>query len=107
MNMQAQHVGQFDHAMKAQQAGGAIAKSPSIIDQIGRAHEQLDRLTGAIGCLDERLMPILSFSQPSPISAGMNAVAIEPPAIEELNRLLLRIQGLVSRVDDITERARV
>lgn len=108
-NTQAQQIagGQFDNQMKPFLTG-AIPKTPSIIDQIGHAHDQLDRLTGAIGCLDERLTPILAFSQPSPGSATQSATAIiEPPAVEELNRLLLRIQGLVSRIDGITERARI
>jgi len=87
--------------------GGNQAKASTVTDQIGLAHDALDRLAGAVGCLDERLAPVLSFAQPEQSSTGMNAVAIEPPAIEELNRLISRLHTLASRVDDLVMRARV
>lgn len=83
-------------------AGVAI----TLTDQISRAHSMLDNLGEVFGGLEKRLSPVLSSDYPGCQQEG-NAIHSEPPAIEEMERLLNRLRTFVGYVDSIERRVRI
>lgn len=84
----------------------AVGAAITLTDQIARAHSMLESLGEVVSSLEKRLSPILSSNYPDGQQEG-NAIHSEPPAIEEMERLINRLRTVVGYVDSIERRVRI
>lgn len=81
-------------------------KQPGLMDGLKGITERLDRLHQALGILEDRLSPLTGC--PIPGAAGNQAQQQpEPAAIDEIARIILRLNSAVSTVESITNRVRI
>jgi hypothetical protein len=105
MKMQEQH-------MKMQGIGsvlGSIQAAPprvSLIDQICRAHDAMDRLYSLARELENRLGAVLD-SEPPTQEGNCQTAGCEPPALSEMDRLITRIHATADYIDRIHARTRL
>jgi hypothetical protein len=82
-------------------------KQPGLMEGLHGVQDLIDRLIGALNGLEDRISPILSGGIPADCGGQSTQQSPEPPAIDEIVRILLRFQNAVSSVENITHRVRV
>lgn len=104
-NMQNQIGSAFDQSMKMQSVQDG---RPKLGDLITAAHSALDNLEGAVSSFDIGISSVME-GESVMTSTGQQAVPppTNPPAIEDLMRVVLRIQQARSRIDGMAQRTRI
>lgn len=109
---------EVEHMIQKQQAqyiadqasyGKAVMTAPAPVTlsgQISDAHALVDRLGSVVDGLEKRLSPILGPNHSEGCDASINTQS-EPPVIEEMARLLMRLRSVCSYVDSIERRTRI
>jgi hypothetical protein len=96
----------FDATRQANHATPQI-KQPGLMEGLHGVQDLIDRLIAALNGLEDRLSPVLSGCIPADCGGQSTQQSPEPPAIDEIVRILLRLQNAVSSVENITHRVRV
>lgn len=79
----------------------------TLLGQISSAHALADSLGEVVSGLEKRLGPILSSNYPEGQKDADGIPSCDPPAIEEMDRLLNRLRNVISYVDSIERRTRI
>lgn len=79
----------------------------TLLSQISSAHALADSLGEVVSALEKKLSPILSSSYPDGQKEAGGVPACDPPAIEEMDRLLNRLRSVIAYVDSIERRTRI
>lgn len=83
-----------------------VAPQVTLTGQINSAHSLLDSLGVLVADLEKKLSPVLSSNYPEGNQKG-EAVSCEPPALEEMDRLLNRLSSVCAYVSSIHNRTRI
>jgi len=78
----------------------------TLLSQIASAHALADSLGEVVNGLEKRLSPVLSMNYPDGQGAAP-AISCDPPAIEEMDRLLNRLRSVIAYIDSIERRTRI
>lgn len=79
---------------------------PGLMEGLNGITDRLDRLHQELSILEDRLSPLTGGSVPG--TAGNQAQQQpEPAAIEEIARIILRLNSAVSTVESIANRVRI
>ena len=104
---QASHPGSSYGQQNANILGAqAVPAQTTLIGQIASAHALTDSLGEVVSGLEKRLSPVLSSNYPDGQKDGP-AISCDPPAIEEMDRLLNRLRSVIGYIDSIERRARI
>lgn len=79
----------------------------TLLSQISSAHALADSLGEVVSGLEKRLSPILSSNYPDDQKEAGGVPSCDPPAIEEMDRLLNRLRSVIAYIDSIERRTRI
>lgn len=86
------------------QIGNQI-KQPGLMDGLHGISDRLDQLHQELSILEDRLSPLTGGAVPTP--PINQAQQPEPAAIEEIARIIMRLNSAISTVESITNRVRI
>jgi hypothetical protein len=87
-------------------ASQAAVSRVSLNDQICRAHDAMDRLYSLVREIENRLMTVLDPEPPTQ-EGNCQTAGCEPPALNEMDRLVTRIHATADYLDRVHARTRL
>lgn len=106
-----QCIGMLDQDGRLESFGGPAMQPRNQINQLGLMDglngitDRLDRLHQELDILEDRLSPLTGG--PVPTACGNQTQQPEPAAIEEIARIIMRLNSAVSTVESIANRVRI